>query len=957
MTVSNGTSVSFDASVAHDAIGGSGVTLTLSGGGIGGTLVPISNYSAALAATLAAQTNKTNWCAEFIDALSTARTITIKHTADVHNADVWANGTTVLQADLSGSMTATSGVITNIGYISNVTTLVNTDLSAGASILRISSGTEWFQAHINITGTPFIIDNALSTSNGVGFTNSISIASPAALPMYDISIVDVEFGAAGASAPITLVEQVYTDMPIGFGSVTQTRHRSAAITVSGIQFTLFPAIDSNGRVDVWVYAAWKAAANTSDTAVNRERASVELKISIGGVAQNLFGAGTTFAYTHQRATWLRWQSSTMTWDFSNSYISSLITAGTFLKHDSRNAIGALENQSTTNLPSTAAYVPFSTFADIAQLTKVGTQLRSTPAGGERVDIGPCHEYIARLISEVGTNNNVAWLTATRQQIIKDLAETAAQFPIASGLLDHSTYRLLDPSQQPYCCHDNTAAWFSATGIPQPGTLGVSTGNTSEQPYDGRFDQAHPFNKFSFHAYHLTKDPFHLFLTQAQAIAVLAFNTLNEDARGVDGRISRVTIQEERGFWWSLQILIHAWHATPSGTMPKPFLSKTFFATAIDNTLQYIRDGVINSVSPVYSGVTDLAAKYWRAVSPFDLSTTGKGRISISGTTMTVSALTAGSFGIGQTITGSNITAGTKITALGTGNGGTGTYTINNSQTLVEKNVTITAASLINSTVTVTANAHGFVNGENAFISGITPSYFNGTFVVTNASANSFDYVVSAFSSTTVNGSGATMRAATTATGTNTAVSMSAFMCDYGHIVCCEGLLLGYTNLRDVAEWHAVNAELRASMAGNWYLCDPVTSLGNGLLAQALVPSSDSVLPYSDLAGYKSWYPRKGTSISYYDGNSATVKTLTGYIDGTVASPAWIVDAGRDTYMWLGVLNLYKEVANRGLITIGFDAAAARADMLTNHPSPYTVDGTGGTLPWNYVIWAKQYFSY
>ncbi|MER8478448.1 hypothetical protein [Mesorhizobium sp. M1163] len=55
--------------------------------------------------------------------------------------------------------------------------------------------------------------------------------------------------------------------------------------------------------------------------------------------------------------------------------------------------------------------------------------------------------------------------------------------------------------------------------------------------------------------------------------------------------------------------------------------------------------------------------------------------SIAGTTLTVSAVAAGVIAVGQQISGSGVTAGTTITALGTGSGGTGTYTVSASQTV------------------------------------------------------------------------------------------------------------------------------------------------------------------------------------------------------------------------------------------------------------------------------------
>jgi hypothetical protein len=55
--------------------------------------------------------------------------------------------------------------------------------------------------------------------------------------------------------------------------------------------------------------------------------------------------------------------------------------------------------------------------------------------------------------------------------------------------------------------------------------------------------------------------------------------------------------------------------------------------------------------------------------------------SISGTTMTVTAVGSGTLYVGQMIAGTGVTVGTKITALGTGTGGTGTYTVGVSQTV------------------------------------------------------------------------------------------------------------------------------------------------------------------------------------------------------------------------------------------------------------------------------------
>lgn len=54
---------------------------------------------------------------------------------------------------------------------------------------------------------------------------------------------------------------------------------------------------------------------------------------------------------------------------------------------------------------------------------------------------------------------------------------------------------------------------------------------------------------------------------------------------------------------------------------------------------------------------------------------------ISGTTFTVSAVSSGTLAVGQFLSGTGVTVGTRITAFGTGTGGTGTYTVSASQTV------------------------------------------------------------------------------------------------------------------------------------------------------------------------------------------------------------------------------------------------------------------------------------
>jgi hypothetical protein len=66
--------------------------------------------------------------------------------------------------------------------------------------------------------------------------------------------------------------------------------------------------------------------------------------------------------------------------------------------------------------------------------------------------------------------------------------------------------------------------------------------------------------------------------------------------------------------------------------------------------------------------------------------------SISGNTLTVTSVLNGYINVGDLVMGSGVTPGTTITALGTGEGNIGTYTLNNTLTLVSGTLTNFAAS-------------------------------------------------------------------------------------------------------------------------------------------------------------------------------------------------------------------------------------------------------------------------
>jgi len=66
----------------------------------------------------------------------------------------------------------------------------------------------------------------------------------------------------------------------------------------------------------------------------------------------------------------------------------------------------------------------------------------------------------------------------------------------------------------------------------------------------------------------------------------------------------------------------------------------------------------------------------------------------AGTVLNVTAVTSGTIELGMQLTGTGVTAGTRITAYGTGSGGTGTYTVGTSQEVTSTTITGTLPSKI-----------------------------------------------------------------------------------------------------------------------------------------------------------------------------------------------------------------------------------------------------------------------
>ena len=142
-------------------------------------------------------------------------------------------------------------------------------------------------------------------------------------------------------------------------------------------------------------------------------------------------------------------------------------------------------------------------------------------------------------------------------------------------------------------------------------------------------------------------------------------------------------------------------------------------------------GVLNTVTGqvsisdngIYVYIVDGVDRYcWKISQPDAASFTA----SISGNTLTVTAVREGELKIGQAIYGVGITIPTVITALGTGTGGTGTYTLNNAFSIGSQLFNANASGAI---------ATGSISGTTLSISAISGSIYAGQTVIGGATVS------------------------------------------------------------------------------------------------------------------------------------------------------------------------------------------------------------------------------
>jgi uncharacterized protein YdbL (DUF1318 family) len=125
-----------------------------------------------------------------------------------------------------------------------------------------------------------------------------------------------------------------------------------------------------------------------------------------------------------------------------------------------------------------------------------------------------------------------------------------------------------------------------------------------------------------------------------------------------------------------------------------------YANAVSNDSS-IAQAVINAINGAVSAAYPAVASSYTA--------------SISGTTMTVSAIITGSVAVGQVISGTGVTPGTTIIALGTGTGDIGTYFVNQYQTVAA--TTISTGSYTGLAAITSGGGNTFNNSDIWFAAG------------------------------------------------------------------------------------------------------------------------------------------------------------------------------------------------------------------------------------------------
>ena len=214
------------------------------------------------------------------------------------------------------------------------------------------------------------------------------------------------------------------------------------------------------------------------------------------------------------------------------------------------------------------------------------------------------------------------------------------------------------------------------------------------------------------------------------------------------------------------------------------LTSTFVTTMVGqlNTTTG-RVGITDNGVNVY--IVDGSNRYaWFISSPSAAVFTG----SISGTTLTVTAITNGTIAAGQSLFGVGVTSETVITALGTGTGGIGTYTINLSQTIASRQMNSAAVGAI---------VTGAITGTTLTVSAVT----SGTLYVGQTIQGTG---VTALTIITALGTGTGGAGTYTVSTSQTVSSTTLYGLNFSQLPSSDGAFTGGTNVDIVDNYFVYN---------------------------------------------------------------------------------------------------------------------------------------------------------
>ena len=214
------------------------------------------------------------------------------------------------------------------------------------------------------------------------------------------------------------------------------------------------------------------------------------------------------------------------------------------------------------------------------------------------------------------------------------------------------------------------------------------------------------------------------------------------------------------------------------------LTSTFVTTMVGqlNTTTG-RVGITDNGVNVY--IVDGSNRYaWFISSPSAAVFTG----SISGTTLTVTAITNGTIAAGQSLFGVGVTSETVITALGTGTGGIGTYTINLSQTITSRQMNSAAVGAI---------VTGAISGTTLTVSAVT----SGTLYVGQTIQGTG---VTALTIITALGTGSGGAGTYTVSTSQTVSSTTLYALNFSQLPSTDGAFTGATNVDIVDNYFVYN---------------------------------------------------------------------------------------------------------------------------------------------------------